>query len=112
MAVEGLEETMSCLHRQVREEKVAGKGMPSPKKHVKAAVEETSDGARESQKCDNEVQKTWLCSSMSKAVSVGCHAQRECIEGSRLFLQGRKAESCALTLVCSQQLTGNHSLTY
>lgn len=35
--------------RQVREEKVAGKGMPSLKKHVKAAVEETSDGARESQ---------------------------------------------------------------
>lgn len=38
MAVEGLEETMSCLHRQVREEKVEGKGMPSLKKHVKAAV--------------------------------------------------------------------------
>lgn len=31
MAVEGLEETMSQLHRQVREEKVAGRGMPSLK---------------------------------------------------------------------------------
>lgn len=65
MAIEGLEETMSCyLHRQAREEKVAGRGMPYLKKHVKAAVEETSHRARESQKCDNEVQKTWLCSSM------------------------------------------------
>lgn len=44
MAVEGLEETMSCLHRQVREEKVAGRGTPFLKKHVKAALEETSDG--------------------------------------------------------------------
>lgn len=74
---------------------------------VKAAAEETNDGARESQKCDNEVQRTWLCSSMWKAVSERCHAQREC-----MFLQGRKAESCALTPLCSQQLTSNHSLTY
>lgn len=52
------------LPAQVSKEKVAGRRMPSLKNHVKAAVEETSNGARESQKCDNEVQKTWLCSSM------------------------------------------------
>lgn len=38
MALEGLEETLSSLHRQLREEKVAGRGTPSLKKHVRKQV--------------------------------------------------------------------------
>lgn len=113
LEVEGLEEIMNCLHRWGRwgKRKWQGKGCLLWKNMWKQQLRKQVMGLEKASKqCDNEVQKTCLCSSMWKAVSVTCHAQRECIEGSGLFLQGRKAESCVLTVLCSQQLTSNHSL--